>query len=370
MSQNVFASKLYYRSCCFVLFFLTAAASFHGYYQKWHFFESGTNTKYAPGSSLDAMVDGTAKRPFVYRQLLPMLADWIDQRVPENVKDSLFAAKTNHGLLLRERLFNSPVSQSRTYFLRYWIVYATTFIFAWSSIYLMYVLCTSVGYAPPTAALSAIIMILLMPYFLTVGGYFYDYPELAFLALAVWMALKFDWWYMIPVVALATWNKESFLLFTPALYPLLRRRSSRISAVVGTGVLGLTCGVVYFVIRSRFQTNPGGTVEVRFMEQIRFLLHPFKILQPDLTYGMPSFSPLLIALILWTLCRGWRSLPLAIQRHAQIAAIINLPLFILFCSPGEWRNLSFLYIPLLLLLATNLSEWAGMQNKISTLPSV
>jgi hypothetical protein len=81
----------------------------------------------------------------------------------------------------------------------------------------MYLVCKSVGYAPATAALSAIVMILLMPYFLSVGGYLYDYPELAFLALAVWMALNFDWWWMIPVVALATWNKESFLAFIPAL---------------------------------------------------------------------------------------------------------------------------------------------------------
>jgi hypothetical protein len=83
---------------------------------------------------------------------------------------------------------------------------------------------------------------------------------------------------------------------------------------------------------------------------------------PETTYGMTlirSFNPLSLALIAWTLWRGWRSLPRAIQRHAQIAAVINFPLYFLFCNPGELRNFSLLYITFLLLLAANLTEWAG-----------
>jgi hypothetical protein len=46
------------------------------------------------------------------------------------------------------------------------------------------------------------------------------------------------------------------------------------------------------------------------------------------------------------------------QRHAQIAAIVNFPLFILCCVPGELRDLSLLYVTLLFLLAANLTVWA------------
>ncbi len=171
MNQKAFASKLYYGSCCFVLFFVAAAASFNGYYDKWRFREAGTSASMQE-ASFDAMVDGTAARPFVYRQLLPMLANWIDRRVPEQTKDRLFAARDPLGAPLRERLFSSPVAQNRAYFLRYWIVYAAVFLFAWISVYAMYLLCKSVGYAPETAALSAIIMVLLMPYFMSGGGIF------------------------------------------------------------------------------------------------------------------------------------------------------------------------------------------------------
>jgi hypothetical protein len=53
----------------------------------------------------------------------------------------------------------------------------------------------------------------------------------------------------------------------------------------------------------------------------------------------------------------------------QIAAIINIPLFVLVCSAGAMRNLSMLYVALLLLLATNLTEWMRGQNNTATLLS-
>jgi hypothetical protein len=209
MIRNNFASNLYYRAILFFFFFVAAAASFNGFYNKWHFREAGACGS-LPKAGFTAMVEGTADRPVVYRQLLPMLANSLDRLLPEHAKDWLFAVKSKAGIPLRERFFNSPVAQDRVYFLRYLTIYILSFLFAWISVYAMYMVGKSAGYAPSTAALAAIVMILLIPFFMSRGGYFYDYPELAFYALAVWMALNFDWWWMIPVVALATLNKESF----------------------------------------------------------------------------------------------------------------------------------------------------------------
>jgi hypothetical protein len=361
MSQAGFASKFYYRACCCVLFFVAAAASFNGYFDKWHFREAGTSA-FMAGASFDSMVDGTAMRPYVYRQLLPMVANWVDARVPEQVKDQLYAVRLYNGRLFREDFIDSPLARSRSCFLRYWIVYMAVFLFAWIAVHAMYLAGKAAGYPPAACALAAIAMILLFPYFMTRGGFFYDYPELAFLALAVWMALKFDWWWMVPVAALAAWNKESFLLFIPALYPLLRLRSSRIGALAASAVLGLTCAVVYCAIRLRFQHNPGGTIELHLMDQIDYMLHPSNLLLREKTYGLlalQGFNPLVWAMIAWTAIRGWRFLPEAMQRHAQIAAIINFPLYLLFCVPGELRDLSLLCVTLLLLLAANLTRWIG-----------
>lgn len=376
MEEKAIESKLYYGFCLFLLFFVTAAASFSGFYQKWHFRELESNglglTKCE--FSLDHMVDGTAPRPFVYRQLLPMLANWVDSQVPRQVTDRLFEVKARRsGIPLREFIFNSPLVRDRTYFLRYIIIYFLVFLSALISAYAMYLLLRSMDYSPAVAAFCAVILLLIMPFVLSVGGYLYDFPELAFLALAVWMAFNFDWWWMIPLVALATLNKESFLFFIPTLYPFLRRRGSRFNALTGTAVLGSTCAVVYGVLRADFQHNPGETAQIHMGEQIQFILHPSQWFLPvEPTYGLPlirSCNPLLIALILWTVWRGWRCLPKVIQQHIQIATIINFSLYFVLCAPGELRDFSFLYVSFLLLLATNLTPWFGGQSNVGTQPA-
>jgi hypothetical protein len=368
ITHGALASRLYYRICCIAYCFVVAASSFNGYYQEWHFREAGVAGS-RPATSFDAMLDGKAYRPYVYRQLLPMLANWIDSYVSDQTKDRLFAARTDKGLSLGERLSNSPLAKSREYFLRYWIVYGLDFLFAWTAVYAMFLLGTSVGLPATSAALSATMMALLMPFFMNNGGgYFYDYPELAFFALAAWMALECEWWWMVPLVALATWNKESFLLFIPTLYPLLRHHSSRRNAFLGIGVLECTCVAVHLAIRARFQNNPGGAVELHFMQELPFILHPLNVLHLGKVYGIlviHVFNPLTLGLIGWTLWRGWRFLPRPIRRHAQIAAAINIPLYILFCTPGELRDLSFLYVTLLLLLGVNLAKVTAEQPALA-----
>ena len=66
-----------------------------------------------------------------------------------------------------------------------------------------------------------------------------------------------------------------------------------------------------------------------------------------------------IALLAWASWRAWPHLPPIAQRHAQIAAVINLPLYLLFCWPGELRDLSMLYVTFLLVLAVNVGDWLG-----------
>jgi hypothetical protein len=360
-------SKFYYQVCCYILFFVAASASFNGYFEKFHFIDYDQYGAKQGVSTFESIIDGTAWRPFVYRQLLPTLADWIDQMVPEHTKDSLYAAKDNGGRLIRTRLIDSTVMNDRDYFFRYLIVYCMVFLFAWIAVQASYKLCKAVGMSAVVAAFSAISFILLIPYMENVGGYFWDYPELAFFMLAAWMAVKFDWWWLIPLTAIATWNKESFLLFIPTLYPLLRLRTSRKSALAGTAVLGLTSAAVYESLRLRYHGNPGGTVFLQLNEQVHSLPNLLMIWHnSEKAYGitLPRTENIVwLAFMGCTVYLGWRYLPRAFQRHAQIAAIINIPLYILFCHPGEMRDLSMLYITLFLLVAVHLNRWIGVQGK-------
>ena len=363
MSHTASRSKQYQRVFFFILFFASAAASFNGFYMKWHLREAGT-TQFIRRVSFEAMVDGTADRPFVYRQMLPMLANWIDARVSNQTKDAIFAAKSANGVSVLNFVFDSPVTRDRAHFFRYTIVYIAVAIFAWIAVWAMYLASIAAGQPPVSAGLACVAVILFLPYFFTVGGYFYDYSELAFFAFAVWAAIKFDWWWLIPVAALGTWNKESFLFFIPTLYPLLRLRSSRRSALFGTAVLGLTSAFVYQLLRLRFQHNAGAAVEFHLIQQVMAILNPATWFSFDVTYGefvLRGFNPFTLVLVAGAFWCGWHHLSRPLQRHVQIAAIINVSLFLLFGFPGEIRNLSMLYISFLLVLAANTTSWLPEQ---------
>lgn len=360
------SSKVYRRIACFALFIAAAAASFNGFYDKYKFLETGVANP-ATTYTFEAIVDGTAARPFVYRQLVPALANWIAARIDASltVRTREWLYRGNNGRPVGQRFLDSPIAGNSRYLLRYCAMYGIVFAFTLISIYLIYLFLNEMGHPPPASALAAVGMILIMPFLLTGGGYYYDYPELAFMVLAVWMTLKCDWWWMVPVAALATWNKESFLLFVPALYPLLRQRASRRSAILGTGVLGLVCAGVYLVLRIRFEHNPGGAVEFHAADQLRFILHLGALFTSvEKTYGLLAPRAIYLAalvLIAWTALRGWPRLSRRFKQHALVALAINVPLYFFFCEPLELRDLSMLYVTLIALLAANLSEWVDLE---------
>lgn len=368
ISSPINTSGLYYRVCCVMFFFVAAAASFNGYYDKWQFREAGSND-FRPESSLDAMLNGTAARPYVYRQLLPETANWLNTRLSKPAIDQVANKYIHPRRSFDAGSDNSPLIQNPSYTVRYLIVYGLVFVFAWIATFAMFLLCREFGNSPLTAALAAVTMILLVPYFMTRSGYLWDYPELAFMAIAAWMALRFDWWWIIPVAALATWNKESFLFFTLSLYPVIRLRKSRGAAIVAICVLALTCAAVYGTIWLHFRQNSGGVVQYQLMPQIRYLLSPLQAFEREKTYGVIYFSGLNLltsAMLVWTAWRGWRYLPRHMRRHAQIAAVINFPLFLMFVYPGEIRDLSLLYVTLLSLIAANLAGAADTPGRNSS----
>ena len=117
------SARIFHRMCLLVLLVVASASSFSAFYQKWHFREQG-----ARGTDLvaefDRMIEGTANRPYIYRQLLPDLAnglaralpvDAITRRVPQRAKDRISVA------------FNLS---SKKYPAQYLIFYIATYLFA------------------------------------------------------------------------------------------------------------------------------------------------------------------------------------------------------------------------------------------------
>ena len=347
-------TRIFHRVCLVVLLILVSASAFSAFYEKWHFREQGARGTYI-GVEFDRMIDGTALRPYVYRRFLPDIANWaagalpvdaMARRTPQRAKDRITAALD---------------LSTKAHPAQYVILYIATYLSALLASFALYRVCTAMNIASPAAVFAAVVFMLIFPLVGVKGGYFFDFPELLFMAVAAGMALSLDWWWIIPIAALGTWNKESFLLFIFTLYPFIRRRHSRMHSLLGIGVLVAVCVAVYVPIRMHFALNPGGTVEWHLKDQISFFTHPFRLdTWIDRTYDLlfPALSsPIPFLLLVWTAWRGWRFFPPWLKRHAQIAAVINIPLFLLFCEPGELRDLSLLYISFLLILAFNLQDW-------------
>ncbi len=360
-----------------MLYFLIAAASFSGFYSKWHFAEpdvEGEDYRF----SFDGMVDGTAYRPYVYRQMLPTLVNWIARAAPVSFETWLYSiqapvsGKSSDPAARRDAridpLFDSATAENPKYFFRYLVIYIATFLFALLALYTLRQVCVELEMRDPAATIAPAVFLLLLPFLQSVGGFFYDYSELAFFAIAVWVALRRNWGWLIPVAALATWNKESFLFFVQTLYPLLRSRTSRARALLAVSAAGAACIAVYLPLRFRFAANHGGSMELHWRDQLQSLLHPLDFLfNMEKTYGLmlPRVCTLLVlALCVWTAARVWWRLPHVVKKHATIAAAINLPLYVLFCWPGELRNFSLIFVALVVVMAEGFSEWAGAHGQI------
>jgi hypothetical protein len=361
MAHNTLSPRLFYNACCCVLYFVAAAVSFNGYYDKWHFGEDGVSGE-DDRFQFEMMIDGTAFRPYIFRQMLPSIANWLDRAIPQSFQTSLYNYQSGPQARI-DPIFESPTAENPVYFFRYLVVYSATFLFALLAVFAMHLVCRALDLPPPAAVIAPVIVILLVPYIESGGGYFYDYPELAFLALAVWIAIRFPWWWLVPVVALATWNKESFLFFLPALYPFFRRRGSRLDGSFAVAVLSIVSVAVYVPTRLHFAHNPGAALEFHWRDHLQYFLHwDYFLLGTEKTYGVPMLKAFTLApmvLLAWAVSRAWPRLPRIMQRHAQIAAAINLPLYVLFCWPGELRDLSMLYVTFLLVLAVNFQDWIG-----------
>ncbi|MCY1194148.1 hypothetical protein D9M72_54400 [compost metagenome] len=355
------AYRWFLLSCAYVVI---AAAVIHGFYAKWRLNDGH------PALGLSQMVEGTAYRPYVYRQFVPALANGIQDMLPQaavaRISERLAEPRrlnSRSGLAMR---YPESEALMPDFTLRYHLVYYLTFFALLAALFVMRRVCLEAGADAAAATMAPAVVALLLPFFLTEGGYFYDFFELLFMMGAVLLAMGASRGTPLRLLALlalagmAAWNKEAFFFFTPALYPLLRRNLPRAQAAAMVAALLFVCGCVYLALRMRYAGNPGSTVDYQLWDNLRFYADPGNWLRTESTYGVllpRGFGVISLLAFAGIAVSGWASLPQALRRHALMALSINLPLFLLFCSPGEMRNLSMLYPALMCLMALSLTCW-------------
>ena len=275
--------------------------------------------------------------------------------------------------------------QSR-YIIEYYFMYFASFAAFFASAFLWKKLATEVTSDPIAGTLGAMLFVLLIPLLETSGGYFYDFTELFFFAAAILLAIHGNWLGLLILTPFAEVNKESFFFFLIALYPFFRLRFSLRETAIKLGLPIVLAGLIYIYIHELYSGNEGWTtvfflpMNVEFLAPIIAILIMYLISRktviliaglllmkifPDRycivehTYSVFSGEKLFLPHLLmigWLIKSTWDRLPGEWKCHAKIAAAINLPLWILFCYPGELRNLSMLYPTLVLMLSFYIDE--------------
>jgi hypothetical protein len=309
------------------------------------------------------MLDGTAARPFVYRQLLPQTAKAVVAALPASIERRLVARaifvkaavpgrKTDLGLWRGDA--DRPAQAAA-----YYIVYLLGFGFFFLSLFLMRQACLLSGATAWSATAAPAVFALILPILQSVGGFVYDFSEIFFLFAALCCARPGWRWLLVPIAAVAAFNKESYLFFILALTPLYVRTLRDRTGLLIVGAAALVSGAVYLIEKLRYAGNGGGSVMFQLSDNLAFYANPLNLLRLEFTYGLPLFAgyslPMLAAVAAVAML-GWRRLPARTRLFTWACLAINIPLLLLFAAPGATRNLSLLYPSLLLLIAGTIDQ--------------
>jgi len=341
------------------VYLMIASAAFSGFYDKWGLRDG--DERY----SLVQMLDGDAHRPFVYRQFLPTLANGFDTLLSASLEERVVQKLRTpvwweaNGLEQRMRV---DFDAERDYVVRYYFVYYACIGFLFLALLVMREIGLELGLSELASTLAPALFGLTTVYYFSMGGFFYDFPELFFMASAFLLVLRNRLFWLVPLTVLATWNKEAFLFFALTLFPLFLRRHTLMRAAAITQGLAFIAGVTYLIARAPFLDNPGNTSESWLIPSLRFYIDPRNLFAFETNYGMVTprgYSLFTIAVVALLFAGAWRAFDKHLRRHALLAAGVTVPLVLLFAGPGEVRNYSFCFIALMLAMAFNLEQWAA-----------
>lgn len=322
-----------------------SAASFEGFFSKWSFRDD------AHSFGIERMLEGTADRPYVYRRLLPEAAKAIVSSMPTEAKDKL------EKKLSTQRPAEDVYARSippASYRIEYYLLMAFCYLFLVASVYLYRSIFSEITKDSVAGTLTAFLFALIFPYLEALGGYYYDIPEIFFFGLAVRCAMNGRIVPFLFLSIIATLNKEAFFFFLLTMFPFFRLRygTKKAACVVAASIV--LSGIFYAMLSGMYVQNPGERAQFHFIDHIVDFVHLNSYLVTSTTYGLPLASGFFVTHVLyviWIAWMGWQYLPDVWKTQTKLAALVNVPLYLLFANPGEVRNLSLLYVSFFVMLA-------------------
>ncbi len=285
-----------------------------------------------PKATIEMSLTGTAYRPFAYRVLVPMTANFLSPILQRRAALRLgIEAET----IVGERFFRAGMN-GRLYPREVWLILIIMYLSLAGFAITMWLFVKELGYslqiryiAPPFLMLGATIFFRY--------GYLYDFTLMFLFSLSLLLMLRAQWLAYLAVFSLGTLNKETtiFLYLVFAVYFFRRMPRGRfiLLSVMQLGIYALIQGTIRFV----FRNNPGNTMEYHFYDQIAYSKELAAIHPGLLIYWAAAMANIAILVV-----HNWDNKPEFLRAALWIAPFF-LALFFLLGYPTEVRDLVEVY---------------------------
>jgi len=229
-------------------------------------------------STVLTMVNGTADKPFMYRVLLPFIANKIIVNMPEKTRNTIAQVTKNNTMLkpiFADRKW--PIKYASEYYVVLILMYASLWGFVFSLKYFFRGLFkTSERFVDAVSVLAVLSLpCLYWPY-----TYIYDFTTLFLFTLGLATMVRRKWISYLFIFVLACINKETTILLT-CIYAIHFFKHQKLK--VSTYIMLLFVQIAMFVsikifIDALFIHNPGTFVEFWLKRNIILLLRPYPII--------------------------------------------------------------------------------------------
>ena len=298
-----------------------------------------------PTMSLQAMVNGTAVRPFVSRALVPILIRWITAHTSDFLQYQIMLAANSHGFATEFYVHGYSLEKA--------ILLALTWIFYLATALIMRSLARRYYHLSETAAwVAGLASLAFIPLLFTYYSHIYDPPTIFFSAAMLLACTSGSNVGFALLFLPACVNRETAILFLPvylAFYFLRLRPSNPIAALrrialplLYATALAAAWYAIRFQINQRYLHNRGGVLDFHLVDHN---LQVFALMPLAASWSL--FIALIVAIFCLT---NWSSKP---QPLRWSLILLFIPLFagsLLYGHVEELRVYFELY-PLLFLLA-------------------
>lgn len=277
---------------------------------------------------IKTILDGTSPRPFVYRVLLPMTANFFSPILRS--RDAL-SVGTSFEKMIGSRIFTLRLN-GRAYPREVVLIFIMMYVSLVGFSITIWHFLTALGYSSPIRYGAPPLMLLGAIFFFGFG-YIYDFSTLFLFSLGLFLMSRQNWFWFLVVFALGTLNKETtiFLSLVFGVYFIgrLPRRQFIALLVTQLGIYGIIQGIIRFTYRN----NPGYAIEWHLPDQVP----AYVSIAQHTPYLLVVWGAACI-IITFLVIKKWNEKPLFVRVALAILPFF-LVLFIFWAYPLEIRDL-------------------------------